>query len=108
MKKIFAFILLWLWIINPVFSQVDEEFEEAQKALQKEINAFDAENQKEFDQYLEEIDKEFSDYLREAWKEFQLFAGMKPDTTPKPKLLPRYSPPIQKVPSVPAGNTPSR
>ena len=100
MKKIFAFILLWLWIINPVFSQVDEEFEEAQKALQKEINAFDAENQKEFDQYLEEIDKEFSDYLIEAWKEFQLFAGMKPDTTPKPKLLPRYSPQIQKVPSV--------
>jgi len=79
------------------FGQVDSTFREVEKAMQKEFDAFAQENQQEFDKYVEEIDKEFSDYLRKNWAEFQLFAGIKPDTTPKPKALPKYNPAIPKI-----------
>ncbi|MCK9422662.1 MAG: hypothetical protein M0Q38_08695 [Bacteroidales bacterium] len=78
-------------------AQVDSTFEKTEKALQKEIESFAQENQGEFDQYVDEIDKEFSDYLRTAWEEFNLFAGIKPDTTPKPKILPKYNPAVPKI-----------
>lgn len=79
-------------LVLPGLAQVDKAFEAEKRALEKELTEFQGENQKEFDQYVDEIDKEFSTYLREAWKEFNLFAGMKPDTAPKPKVLPKFDP----------------
>lgn len=96
MKTILSWIVLLLFITAPAIAQVDKEFEAAQKALEKELADFQQQNQKEFDKYVDEIDKEFSDYLRESWAEFNLYAGVKPDTTPKPKALPKL-PPIKKA-----------
>ena len=79
------------------FSQIDKDFEEVKKQMQKEFEQYVQQNQKEFDQYVEEIDKEFSDYLKQAWEEFRLFAGVKPDTTPKLKILPKYDP-LTRIP----------
>ncbi len=79
------------------FGQVDSTFGDIQKALQAELDAFAQQNEQEFEKYQEEIDKEFSDYLRKNWEEFRLFSGMKPDTTPKPKALPKYNPAIPRI-----------
>jgi hypothetical protein len=79
------------------FCQVDSTFGEVEKAMQKEFDAFARQNQQEFDQYVEEIDKEFSDYLRKNWEEFQLFAGIKPDTTPKPQAIPKFNPAVPRI-----------
>jgi len=88
-------ILLFAGISS--FGQVDSAFLEVEKAMQKEFDDFARQNQKEFDQYVTEIDKEFSDYLRQNWEEFRLFAGIKPDTTPKPVKLPKFDPAISKI-----------
>jgi len=79
------------------YGQADSTFGEFEKEMQQEFDAFTRQNQIEFDNYVEEIDKEFSDYLRENWVEFRLFAGIKPDTTPKPLTLPIFDPSIRKV-----------
>jgi len=79
------------------FGQVDSAFQEIEKAMQSEFDAFAQQNQIEFDKYVEEIDKEFSDYLRRNWEEFRLFAGIKPDTTPKPLVLPKFDPAVPKI-----------
>lgn len=92
MKIILSWFILFLFLTLPALAQVDKEFEKAQKELEKELNAYKEQNQKEFDKYVDEIDKEFSDYLRESWAEFNLYAGVKPDTTPKPKTRPKLSP----------------
>jgi len=81
------------------FGQVDSAFQEVEKAMQSEFDVFVQQNQTEFDKYVEEIDKEFSDYLRKNWEEFRLFAGIKPDTIPKPLVLPKFDPAIPKIKS---------
>jgi len=89
MKRFYFLFILVIFTTVPVLAQVDKEFDAAKKALEKELNAFQEQNQKEFDQYVDEIDKEFSEYLRKSWEEFHLYAGAKPDSTPKPKVIPR-------------------
>jgi len=95
-SRLTVLVVLLLMAISGM-AQVDSTFDAARKALQKEIESFSDENQGEFDQYVDEIDKEFSEYLRTAWEEFNLFAGIKPDTTPKPKILPKYNPAVNKI-----------
>jgi hypothetical protein len=94
-KSAILIILLFAGIRS--FGQADSTFGEVEKAMQQEFDAFAQENQQEFDQYVEEIDKEFSDYLRKSWEEFHIYSGIKPDTTPKPKALPKYNPAIPKI-----------
>jgi len=92
--KSFRFVVVAMLAWLPFFlsAQVDSAFEESRRALMKEFEEFKQQNQQEFDQYVEEIDKEFSDYLKQAWEEFRLFAGEIPDTTPKPKIIPKFDP----------------
>lgn len=86
------------------FAQVDSTFGDIEKSLQAELDAFVQQNEQEFEEYQDEIDKEFSDYLRKNWEEFRLFSGIKPDTIPKPKALPKYNP---AIPRLKPGQTPN-
>ncbi len=79
------------------FAQADSTFEQIQKAMDAEFQAFVNQSQQEYDRYVEEIDKEFAAYLKQAWQEFILFAGAKPDTTPKPRVLPRFDEPTARM-----------
>ncbi len=94
--RIVALVVLCFLTIS-VSAQIDSTFEETRKALLRDMESFSRENEDEFEQYVDKIDKEFSDYLRTTWEEFNLFAGIKPDTTPKPKILPKYNPAVQKI-----------
>lgn len=95
-SRILALVVLCFLTIGGL-AQVDSTFEETRKALLREMESFAQDNEDEFDQYVDKIDKEFSDYLRTTWEEFNLFAGIKPDTTPKPKILPKYNPAVPKI-----------
>jgi len=94
-KIILIFVLLTCAIMSK--AQVDKEFEEMKKAQMKEFENFVEQAQNEFDRYNDSIDKEFSDYLRKNWTEFKTYQGIKPDTTPKPKTLPKYNPSVDKM-----------
>gem|GEM_PF-111951 len=95
-KKIIVFlILLACGLISK--AQVDKEFEEMKKAQMKELENFTEKARNDFNSYRDSIDKEFSDYLRKNWTEFNVYAGIKPDTTPKPKTLPKYIPSVDKL-----------
>jgi len=78
-------------------AQTDTTFEQIQKAMDAQFQAIVDQNQQEYDRYVEEIDKEFAAYLKQAWQEFALFAGVKPDTTPKPRVLPRFEQPTERL-----------
>ena len=95
-----SFLIVFLILFLPssyLFSQVDSTFEDIQRAMNEQFQAFVAQNEQEFNQYAEEIDREFASYLKQAWEEFALFAAVKPDTTPKPKELPRFEPLTQTL-----------
>lgn len=81
------------------YSQADSTFEQIQRAMNADFQSFVNQNQQEYDRYAEEIDREFAAYLKQAWQEFALFAGVKPDTTPKPKILPRFDQPVIRMTS---------
>lgn len=78
---------------EPVQAQADSTFEQIQRALDDQFRALTEQNEQEFDLFVEEIDQEFSAYLKNSWTEFALFAGMKPDTTPKPRKMPVFEEP---------------
>ncbi|MFH1937462.1 MAG: SBBP repeat-containing protein [Bacteroidota bacterium] len=95
-----SFLIVFLILLLPssyLFSQIDSTFEDIQRAMNEQFQAFVAQNEQEFNQYAEEIDREFASYLKQAWEEFALFAAVKPDTTPKPKELPRFEPLTQTL-----------
>jgi hypothetical protein len=93
------FIVLFLCLACGLMlkAQDDKDFEEAKKAQMKELEKFMEQSEKQFEQYSDSINKEFSDYLRKNWTEFKVYSGIKPDTTPKPKALPRYNPVVDKI-----------
>ncbi|MEI7492462.1 MAG: hypothetical protein WCK92_13765, partial [Bacteroidota bacterium] len=97
MGKQFFILLIFLACGLMSKAQVDKEFEEMKKAQEKELGQFVEKTQGEFNQYADSIDKEFSDYLRKNWAEFEVFAGTRPDTTPKPKALPKFNPAVDKI-----------
>ncbi len=97
MGKQFFIFLIFLACSLMSKAQVDKEFEEMKKAQEKELGQFVEKTQQEFNQYTDSIDKEFSDYLRKNWAEFEVFAGTRPDTTPKPKALPKFNPAVDKI-----------
>ena len=94
-KYVLLLFLLACGLISK--AQVDKDFEEMKKAQLKELENFTDNTRKEFKNYKDSLDKEFSDYLRKNWTEFNVYAGIKPDTTPKPKTLPKYNPSVDKI-----------
>ena len=55
----------------------------------------------DFNEYVTKRDKEFADHLKQYWEEIHLMAPLKPDTTPKPKIVPEYIAPAIKEPVSP-------
>jgi len=99
MKYTTLLLLLLFFGSIRVNGQIDSTFNELEKELQKEFASFLELNQEEFDQYVRENDKEFSDYLKKNWEEFKLFAGEKPDSAPKPAVIPKFiPPPVKPIP----------
>jgi hypothetical protein len=92
-----AFIMGFLLCSSRLIAQVDSTFEQMQQSMMEEFNDFVLQNQEEMDEYLDEIDREFSEYLRQSWEEFNLYAGIKPDTSPKPVALPKFDPAVNRM-----------
>ena len=97
MGKKFIILLVFMACGLMLKAQVDKDFDEIRKAQMKEFEKFVEQSQKQFEQYTDSINKEFSDYLRKNWTEFKVFTGVKPDTIPKPKALPKYNPVVDRI-----------
>ena len=97
MKNIILLSVLTIFLSIPAFSQTDKGFEEAQKAMKKEMNDYIQKSQTDFNKYVDKMDKEFSGYLRKNWTEFKLNKEIKPDTSPRPAVIPRFDPKIYKI-----------
>ena len=94
MKKITRLLLLVLLLTGAprIFAQIDSTFEQIQEALEAQFESMAMQNEEEFNLYVETIDREFAEYLKQTWEQFRLFAAIRPDSTPKPILLPKYDP----------------
>ena len=97
MGKKFIILLVFMACGLMLKAQVDKDFDEIRKAQMKEFEKFVEQSQKQFEQYTDSINKEFSDYLRKNWTEFKVLTGVKPDTIPKPKALPKYNPVVDRI-----------
>jgi len=95
-KSILPLLLFMVFGING-FGQTDKQLEDIRKAQAKEFEKFVQSIEQENSRYNDSINREFSVYLREIWPKFNLESGIKSDSIPKPKALPRYVPPIEKL-----------
>jgi hypothetical protein len=94
MKKSFYRFLILLVIIPITGYSQDNTMEQMTKDYKEHVKK----SYQDFNDYVTKRDKEFADHLRQYWKEIRLIAPMKPDTTPKPKIVPQYAAPITKEP----------
>ncbi len=97
MKKLIAiFLILFLQGIDGK-SQSGDQMDSLRRAQAAEFGNFKSSINQEYQNYIDSINREFSSYLREIWPEHSLAAGAKPDSSPKPTVLPRYSSSIEKL-----------
>jgi len=109
-KKItFAVILL----ILPFFisaqtweeekEKMQKKFAEHVKQTKQEFNNYFQQQQKEYKEFVQKTDSAYSKFLSKTYKEYNLFAGIKPEKTPKPDNIPVFVPTkkektIKKIP----------
>jgi hypothetical protein len=91
-KSCYRFLILILLPISG-YSQ-DKTMEQMTKDYKEHVKK----SYQEFNDYVTKRDKEFADHLKQYWKEIRLMAPMKPDTTPKPEIVPHYKAPVTKEP----------
>jgi hypothetical protein len=97
MKTTAIICSLMLLVSMTTSGQTREEFEQERNRLRNEMSNYIDQTRKEFNEYLDRINKEYSDYLRKNWKPFQVLQALEPDSTPKPRSLPKYNPGIDKM-----------
>ena len=99
MKKITILLILLFLRCFDGNSQTENQIDALRKAQLREFTEFSSKIDSEYKSYLDSLNKAFSDYLRKTWKGFNLQVEVRHDTTPKPGVLPRFDPKIEKLPS---------
>jgi hypothetical protein len=94
MKKLFYRFLILILLPISGYSQ-DKTMEQMTKDYKERVKK----SYQDFNDYVTKRDKEFADHLKQYWKEIRLMAPMKPDTTPKPEIVPQYKAPVTKEPA---------
>ena len=69
-----------------------QEFDNIKQKMEKEFETYSQQNQSEYNQYIQQVDAEFAQYLDQIWKEFSLNKGKKTPDTPKPTVVPNFTP----------------
>jgi hypothetical protein len=93
MKKLFYWFLILLIVPFTGYSQ-DNSMEQMTRDYKEQVKK----SYQDFTDYVTKRDKEFADHLKHYWKEISLMAPLKPDTTPKPIIVPQYKAPANKEP----------
>jgi len=77
---------------NDFVKQNQDSFNNFKTKTQEDYKNFTNEQNKEYDKFVKEIDSAYSTFLKKTWKEYNLFAGTKPDETPKLVGMPVFDP----------------
>jgi len=93
--SLYFFILCFL--PNMLRAQTFEEFkkqrgQEFQQYKENETRKMQ-ELRNKYDEYVKAREQEFADYLKKEWESFQTFKGIPVPESPKPEVIPVYTPP---------------